>query len=187
MAAQDSGAGGTDGRHRTAAQWFRPRPGDRSAQGRRPWRGEGTGGGGRPDPARPGGGAAGGPRVWWLWILLPAGDWVISAVMLSPEPRAVVSYTFFLDQVGATNVGTVTSTGETIEGSLKNPVSYTPPEGGNAEQVARFTTERPTFAQDDLFQRLQSTGVPVNAKPPDAGAPVWQQLLFGCGPTLLLL
>ena len=107
--------------------------------------------------------------------------------MLSPEPRAVVSYTFFLGQVGATNVGTVTSTGETIEGSLKNPVSYTPPEGGDAEQVARFTTERPTFAQDDLFQQLQSTGVPVNANPPDAGAPVWQQLLFGFGPTLLLL
>src|SRR4051794_27391115 len=187
MAAQDSGAGGTDGRHRTPAQWFRARLGDRSAQGRRPWRVEGTGGGGRPDPARPGGGAAGGSRFWWLWILLLAGNWIIASVMLSPEPRAVVSYTFFLGQVGATNVGTVTSTGETIEGSLKNPVSYTPPEGGDAEQVARFTSERPTFAQDDLFQQLQSTGVPVNAKPPDAGAPVWQQLLFGFGPTLLLL
>jgi len=43
-------------------------------------------------------------------------------------------------------------------------------------QVTRFRTQRPTFADDNLFQQLQSSGVPVNANPPDAGAPVWQQL-----------
>ena len=34
---------------------------------------------------------------------------------------------------------------------------------------------------------MQSTGVRVNANPPDAGAPLWQQLLLGFGPTLLLV
>ena len=48
-------------------------------------------------------------------------------------------------------------------------------------QVTRFRTQRPTFADNNLFQQLQSSGVPVNANPPDAGAPVWQQL---AAPTL---
>jgi cell division protease FtsH len=79
----------------------------------------------------------------------------------------------------------VTSTGETIDGSFKNAVSYTP-EGKSAQQVTRFTTQRPAFANDDLFQQLQSSGVQVNANPPDQAAPLWEQLLFGFGPTLLL-
>ena len=107
--------------------------------------------------------------------------------MLSPEPRTTVSYTFFVDQVTATNVESVNATGETIEGNFKSSVPYAPPEGGDAQQVLRFTTQRPTFATDNLFQQLQSTGVPVNANPPDAGPPVWQQLLLGFGPTVLLI
>ena len=114
-------------------------------------------------------------------------NWIVASLIMSPEARTTVSYTFFVSQVTATNVGSITSTGETIEGAFKNPVSYTPPEGGEAEQVTRFTTQRPTFADDNLFQQLQSTGVQVNANRPDAGAPVWQQLLFGFGPTLLLV
>ena len=53
--------------------------------------------------------------------------------------------------------------------------------------VDRFTTQRPSFANDDLFQKLQSTGVVVNANPPDQPPPIWQQLLVGFGPTLLFL
>jgi cell division protease FtsH len=34
---------------------------------------------------------------------------------------------------------------------------------------------------------LQSTGVPVNANRPDAGPPLWQRVLLGFGPTLLLV
>jgi cell division protease FtsH len=107
--------------------------------------------------------------------------------MLSPDPRATVSYTFFLDQVSAANVESIASTGETIEGTFKSSVAYEPPHGDGTKQVTRFTTQRPTFADDNLFQQLQSTGVPVNANPPDAGAPLWQQLLLGFGPTLLLV
>ena len=96
-------------------------------------------------------------------------NWILAAFVMSPEPRPVVSYTFFLSQVGASNVELITSTGETLEGSFKNPVSYTPPQGGPAQDVTRFTTQRPTFANDNLLQQLQSAGVPINANPPDAG------------------
>jgi cell division protease FtsH len=123
-----------------------------------------------------------------LLLALLAANWILASVMLAPEPRTTVSYTFFLDQVGATNVESITSTGETIEGTFKTPVAYAPPPPvGSAEQVTRFTTQRPAFATDNLFAQLRSSGVPVNASPPDAGPSLWQQLLLGFGPTLLLV
>jgi cell division protease FtsH len=125
-------------------------------------------------------------RSWWPLILLLLVNWVVSSVLLAPPARTTVSYTFFLEQVRAKNVATVTSTGEMIQGSFTRPASYTP-EGQAAEQVTRFVTQRPSFADDTLFQQLQSAGVPVNANPPDEGPPLWQQLLLGFGPTLLLV
>jgi cell division protease FtsH len=187
MAERDAGLRETDGHHRTPSEWLRARVGNRAGQRhRQPWRVEGDATAGRPGqdaPRRRGGWS----RFWWLCLVLLVANWILASIMLSPEPRVQVSYTFFTSQVSATNVGSITATGETIEGTLKAPVSYAPPQGGPAEQVARFTTERPTFAEDNLFAQLQSTGVPVNANPPDAGAPVWQQLLLGFGPTLLLV
>jgi cell division protease FtsH len=113
-------------------------------------------------------------------------NWVVSSVLLAPPERTTVSYTFFTEQVRAKNVATVTSTGEMIQGSFTRPTSYTP-EDRSAEQVTRFVTQRPSFADDTLFQQLQSASVPVNANPPDEGPPIWQQLLLGFGPTLLLV
>jgi cell division protease FtsH len=188
MVAEDAGTRGTTGE---GSSWpgARKRIGRRPAQTeRRPWRVEGAE---SREPGPPGGdrGTRGSAwtRFWWLWLVLLAANWIFASAMLSPEPRTTVSYTFFLDQVTAKNVGSITSTGETIEGNFKNPVSYAPPQGDPAEQVARFTTQRPAFADDNLFQQLRSTEVPVNANPPDAGPPVWQQLLLGFGPTLLLV
>src|SRR4051795_7129196 len=140
-------------------------------------------GGEAPDGPRP---RTSWSRFWWLLIVLLAVNWIISSLLLAPNPRETVSYTFFLQQVSARNVAQVTSTGEMIQGDFKKAVSYTP-QGGKAEEVERFTTQRPTFAEDNLFQQLQSTGVPVNAKPPDAGPSVLVQLLLGFGPTLLLV
>ncbi len=189
MAAQDTGTGEAPQHDRSAASRLRTRFGRRSGEPQRqPWRVEGADdrAPGQPGSDRPGG-RSGWARFWWLWLALLAVNWIVASLIMSPEARTTVSYTFFVSQVTATNVGSITSTGETIEGAFKNPVSYTPPEGGEAEQVTRFTTQRPTFADDNLFQQLQSTGVQVNANRPDAGAPVWQQLLFGFGPTLLLV
>lgn len=187
MAAQDA-RDREEPRHRRTPE-FRRWLGGRSAQPQRqPWRVEGAAdpAQNRPGPGRPtrNGGLS---RFWWLFVVLLAANWIIASIMLGPEARTAVSYTFFLGQVTGTNVAAITSTGETIEGTFKQPVAYTPPEGGAPEQVTRFTTQRPSFANDALFQQLQSTDVPVNANPPDVGAPLWQQLLFGFGPTLLLV
>ena len=65
-----------------------------------------------------------------------------------------MSYTFFWTQVNANNVQTITSTGDTIQGTFRHQVAY-PPGTSSAQQtqVLDFTTERPTFANDNLFGR----------------------------------
>jgi cell division protease FtsH len=126
-------------------------------------------------------------RFGWILLVLLALNWIISSFLLAPAPRTSVSYTFFLTQVRSANVADITSTGDTIEGAFKAKTSYTPTGSKTAEQVDRFTTQRPSFADDNLFAQLQANGVPVNANPPDAPPPIWQQLLVGFGPTLLLV
>jgi cell division protease FtsH len=125
-------------------------------------------------------------RFWWVLLALLAINWIVSAMLLGPAPRPAVSYTFFVQQVDAGNVGEITSTADRIEGVFKHEVPY-PPGAQHAEQVSRFSTQRPSFADDGLFQKLQAHGVVVNANPPDQGPPVWEQVLVGFGPTLLFI
>jgi cell division protease FtsH len=151
-----------------------------------PWRVEGAPPGGSPG-AEPPTKRPAWLRFGWMLVLLLAINWIISSFLLSPPERTSVSYTFFLTQVQAANVAEITSTGDTIEGQFSKKVSYTASGETKAEEVDRFTTQRPSFADDSLFAQLQTNKVPVNANPPDAPAPIWQQLLVGFGPTLLLV
>ena len=157
------------------------RPGDPTPH-RPPWRVEGSRAAGTapkpPDWRRLTG------RIWWVVLIALVVNWIVGSLLLAPQ-RATVSYTFFREQVAAGNVTEVTSTGDTIEGTLRTAVKY-PPGDQNAKDVTRFTTQRPAFADDGLTQLLLQKNVTVNANPPDA-VPVWQQLLVGFGPTLLFL
>ena len=110
---------------------------------------------------------------------------VLSSFALGPQERVAVSYTFFSAQVSADNVATITATGEAIQGTFKKQVDY-PPGAKDTTSVSLFSTQRPSFADDDLFNALQKNGTTINADPPDAPAPLWQQLLVGVGPTLLI-
>ncbi|BDZ44518.1 ATP-dependent zinc metalloprotease FtsH [Naasia aerilata] len=113
-------------------------------------------------------------------------NWLLMLALTGPAPRTSVSYTFFTAQLDAGNVETVTSSEDALMGEFTKPVDY-PPGAEDAAPVERFSTQRPAFAQDDLLAALEAKDVPVNAEPPDAGAPLWAQLLLGFGPTLLLL
>jgi len=125
-------------------------------------------------------------RFWWLLLALLVLNWIVSSVLLGPAPRTKVSYTFFTTQVDAGNVKEITSTADKIEGVFRQKVAY-PPDSKDTTQVDRFTTQRPSFANDDLFKRLAAKGTLVNANSPDQPAPLWQQLLVGFGPTLLFV
>ena len=158
-----------------------------------PWRVEG----GRPGPEDDNGWAAswrrpGGSRFWTVLALLFLLNWVVSGLLMAPPERLDVPYTLFREQVRDGNVVEVVTTGDRIEGELRTAVTW-PPAGGEAEGSGRqpaegtlFTTQRPSFADDGLMELLLDNDVVVNAEPPDQ-VPVWQQVVFGFGPTLLFV
>ena len=124
-------------------------------------------------------------RAWWVLLLALVLNWMGASLLLAPHERVPVSYTFFREQVEAGNVVEVTSTGDSIEGLLEEPVRY-PEDAEPAIEVRRFQTTRPAFADDELIQLLLERDVTVNAQPADR-VPLWQQLVVGFGPTLLLI
>jgi cell division protease FtsH len=131
-------------------------------------------------------GRGGGGVAWLALIAILVFNWIIMSVALGPPTRTTVSYTFFTEQLNAGNVQTVTSTADTIQGAFTKPVGY-PPGAADAVQVGLFTTQRPSFATDDLYGTLAAKGVTVNATLPDAPPPLWQQIVVGFGPTLLFV
>src|SRR5437870_927781 len=115
-----------------------------------------------------------------------ATNWVLMRA-LAPEPSYVnIPYTLFKEQVQAGNVEEVTSQGDAIQGTFKKEVTY-PREGPNARTALRFKTLLPAFANPGLETLLEEKGVVINARPLDEGWPLWQNLLLGFGPTLLLI
>ena len=111
-------------------------------------------------------------------------NWFLAAALASAAARTTVSYTFFWTQVNANNVQTITSTGDSIQGTFRHQVTYPPGTSSSQQtQVQEFATERPAFANDNLFGKLQANGVTVTANP--QGTPLWEDLLLWFGPALL--
>jgi cell division protease FtsH len=101
------------------------------------------------------------------------------------ETRIRVPYSpFFLQQVKEDNVVSVTSMASKLQGEFARTTK--PP--GTSTASTRFVTQIPSFADTrQLSQLLQQHGVVVNAKAIDNGGPLWQRLLLGLGPTIVLL
>jgi cell division protease FtsH len=127
------------------------------------------------------------PQPWWLtFVVVLAANWVLMRAF-APEPSYVnIPYTLFKEQVQAGNVEEVTSQGDAVQGAFKKEVTY-PREGPTARTALRFRTLLPAFANPGLETLLEDQGVVINARPLDEGRPIWQNLLFGFGPTLLLI
>src|SRR6478752_765189 len=96
---------------------------------------------------------------------LLALNFVLALVTGGPANRTRIPYEpFFLDQVRAGNVQEISSTDQTIEGTLKKKATYTPP-GGKPETVEKFKTQVPAFVDTaDLTKLLDEQNVVVNAK-----------------------
>ena len=119
-----------------------------------------------------------------LFFVLLAVNLLVSVRAMGPEPRLRVPYSpLFLEQVTNGNVDEITSKGTDIQGTFETEVAV---EG--SKPTTRFRTEIPAFANtDDLSRLLQENDVTVNAEPLDRGAPWWQTLLVGFGPTILFV
>jgi cell division protease FtsH len=112
----------------------------------------------------------------------------ISSQALQPASRvAVPYYPTFINQVDAGNVSSISSTGNSVQGTFKTAVKY-PSDSQTAQPTTRFSTQIPSFANGSSLQNLlQAHGVTINAHPLSTGPAVWESLLFGFGPTLLFL
>src|SRR5690242_20280501 len=144
-----------------------------------PWRVEGV-----PDDKDQPGDRPGWSRILLVLLGLLLLNWLLASA-LTGLVRPSVPYTFFLTQVNANNIQAVTSTGDTIQGTFRHQVAY-PPGSAQTRQVEQFTTQRPSYANDNLFGKLQANGVTVTANPPNQGTPLWEDLLLWFGPALLL-
>src|SRR4051812_35544859 len=145
-------------------------------------------------PPRPGapGQSPQASRPWWRppgWIILVAlalfalNYWAATRVN-EQATRVRVPYSpFFIRQVKTGNVKEITSKGTAIQGEFDKKTTFE-----KAKPTTKFKTEVPAFAnQDELSALLDRKGVVQNAEPLESRAPFWQNLVFGFGPTLLLL
>lgn len=147
----------------------------------KPWRTEGLRGGTDGDQRK---------RPNWLRILAWfAVLYLVFFGLTSWQDQAnlgvqAVPYTEFTAQVEEENVAEVFSRGDTIEGTLK---TAKPIPGDEAGTYTEFTTERPTFAQDDLLAALEAGGATVRASPITEERGVLWNLLLAFAPLLLLI
>jgi cell division protease FtsH len=104
---------------------------------------------------------------------------------LSEPPRIRIPYSpLFLEQVRDGNVTRITSKGSSLQGLFRRAVSYPP---GQPER-SRFTVEIPSFADSAALSRLlEKNKVVINAEPLQTPASWWETLLYGFGPTILLI
>ncbi|MYR42560.1 ATP-dependent zinc metalloprotease FtsH [Streptomyces sp. SID5910] len=147
-----------------------------------PWRTEGT-----PDePPKP---PSGGRRMrggWWNLVLAALVVYLIANLVLSffnegDEPT--ISYTEFSKQVDAGNVSKIYAKGDAIQGQLKKARDN--PEGDGT--YTKFTTERPTFADDKLWADLTGHDVTVTAEPVVQHRSFLANLLIALAPMLILV
>ncbi len=126
---------------------------------------------------------------WWvvgaIILFLVAINLWVSSQALQPNPPIRIPYSpKFLDEVQAKNVKTISSTGDSISGTLKTAISYPP----DTAKSTNFSTQLPSFANNAaLFNSLRASGVTINAQSTNTGPSVAESLIFGFGPTLLLV
>jgi cell division protease FtsH len=129
-------------------------------------------------------------RGWAFFLVaLLLVNLTLSFITGGPPTRTQVPYQpFFVEQLQNGNVTTITSRGDSIEGSLKTAVKYDPPGSGKPHEVTRFKTLVPAFIdRNGLTKLVTDNNVVINAQPPDSGRGFLASLILGFAPTLLLV
>ncbi|MFJ8014693.1 ATP-dependent zinc metalloprotease FtsH [Streptomyces sp. NPDC096339] len=144
-----------------------------------PWRSEGAPPTPPPKKKLPGG--------WRLLILVALIVYLIANLVLSffnevDEPT--ISYTEFSKQVASGNVSKIYSKGDAIQGQLK---AEQPLPDGDKGDYTKFVTQRPAFADDDLWANLTKQNVNVTARPVVEQRSFLANLLLSLAPMLLLV
>ena len=126
------------------------------------------------------------PR-WMAWAAWAFGYLLLFGVLTVQDrlsgPQAV-PYTDFKTQVANRNISELFARGDSIEGQLKKAV---PVPGQQDRTYQQFTTERPTFASDDLLTELSAGGATVRATPLVQQRGFLTNLLVSFAPLLVLV
>lgn len=126
------------------------------------------------------------PGGWGGLILTALVVYLIANLVLSffnegDEPT--ISYTEFSKQVDDGNVTKIYSKGDAIQGQLKKAQDN--PEGDG--KYTKFKTQRPSFADDQLWENLDKHNVTVTAEPVVQQRSFLSNLLISLAPMLLLV
>jgi cell division protease FtsH len=130
------------------------------------------------------------PSFLWFVLALLVLNW-LSVLLITPSnapQRVTVSFNpFFLQTVQESKVRSISSTGNTVEGSFKEKLRY-PPGDAKATPTTLFKTEIPTFWNDaQLSSLLHEKGVEITAHSTTPRTSLLVELLLGFGPTLLIV
>jgi cell division protease FtsH len=123
---------------------------------------------------------------WIVAAVVLAINWLSLLMVQSGQQRVKVPFSpYFVHQVETGGVASISSKGDTIEGTFAHKVTYP---AGSKTSTTLFKTQVPTFwSNDALTALLQAHAVEVNAKNPNPGTSLISQLLLGFGPTILFV
>jgi cell division protease FtsH len=129
-------------------------------------------------------------RGFWIFVLLLLVLNWLSVLFFQPPgvPRITVPFSpFFLNELDAGHVKSITTRGNTINGTFTTKLRY-PPNDQKATATDLFLTEVPTFWNTTaLSQDLRSHGVQVNARSTTKTTSLIVEILLYFGPTLLIV
>lgn len=170
-----SSSGPTGGRFRNASGKSRQNRHENHS-----WRSEGISGSSKSTESQ------GKPRSWRRRIIMIFALWIFSFFVFSwaqqtLNPVVALPYNEYYTQLTSDNVKTVASRGDTIEGELRTAITY---DGVKSQQ---FTTERPTWADDDMAQVLATNKVKITAVSPITRSNPFVTLIFSFLPIILLV
>jgi cell division protease FtsH len=125
----------------------------------------------------------------WFIVALLAINW-LSVLFFEPSTQTRVTIPFspyFISEVKDGKVKSITSKGAAVQGTFKAKVTY-PPGSKKATATTLFATYVPAFWNGgQLESLLVSKGVQINAESTTTTTPVWEEILLGFGPTLLIV
>jgi cell division protease FtsH len=126
--------------------------------------------------------------LWIFFVFLLALNW-LSVLVFQPssQPRVKVPFSpYFLNQLEAGKVKSISATSGAIDGTFKAKMRY-PENDKDATPTTLFATQVPSFWNtNQLTTELQGQGVQVNANNPNPGRSLLAELLLGFAPTILL-
>jgi cell division protease FtsH len=129
-------------------------------------------------------------RAFWIVVaVLLALNWVsVLMAQSGGQPRVKVPFSpYFLEQVQAGHVKSISSKRDTIEGTFTTKQRF-PRNDAKATPTTLFKTQVPAFWNNaSLTALLRSENVEVNARNPDSGPSPLAEILLGFGPTILLV